>query len=307
MPKPVRDIRLRRGMSTADLVRGFSSAGGFTAAHLAAAADILKRMLRDKGCTKFLSFPGCIVATGTRGVIAQMLKERMVDVVITTCGAVDHDLARIWKDYYHGSFDMNDIELRRKGVCRLGNVLIPNESYGTVIESRMRPFLEELWDAGMRRPGTKELLWALGSRFQDKGSILYWAWKNQIPIYVPGITDGAVGSQLWLFSQERKDLCIDLLKDERELAEIIFNSVRTGALVVGGGISKHHTIWWNQFRDGLDYAIYISTAVEYDGSLSGARTHEAISWGKISERARHVNVEGDATILLPLLVAAVMD
>ncbi|MEM4141489.1 MAG: deoxyhypusine synthase family protein, partial [Thermoplasmata archaeon] len=81
---------------------------------------------------------------------------------------------------------------------------------------------------------------------------------------------------------------------------------KTGALMIGGGISKHHTIWWNQFKGGLDYAIYITTAVEYDGSLSGARTREAISWGKIKQKAKHITVEGDATVLLPIIVSMIL-
>ncbi|MFW6197193.1 MAG: deoxyhypusine synthase family protein, partial [Thermoplasmatota archaeon] len=82
-----------------------------------------------------------------------------------------------------------------------------------------------------------------------------------------------------------------------------FPADETGALMVGGGISKHHTIWWNQFRDGLDHAVYVTTAVEYDGSLSGARVREAVSWGKVREEADYITVEGDATVLLPLILA----
>jgi len=74
-------------------------------------------------------------------------------------------------------------------------------------------------------------------------------------------------------------------------------------LIIGGGISKHHTIWWNQFREGLDYSVYITTAFEYDGSLSGARVREAISWGKVKEDARFVTIESDATLVLPFMIA----
>ena len=74
--------------------------------------------------------------------------------------------------------------------------------------------------------------------------------------------------------------------------------------MIGGGISKHHVIWWNQFRDGLDYAVQVTTAPEGDGSLSGARVSEAVSWGKVKPEARRVTVEGDATVLLPLLAGA---
>jgi len=227
-------------------------------------------------------------------------------VIITTCGALDHDLARCWKDYYRGDFFMDDEMLHEKGINRLGNVLVPNESYGIIIEEKMRFLLESLWNEGIREISTRELCREIGKRICNESSILYWAWKNNIPVYVPGITDGAVGYQIWLFSQDHK-MKIDLLKDEQELNDLIFEAKKTGALIIGGGISKHHVIWWNQFKEGLDYAIYLSTAVEWDGSLSGARPREAVSWGKIKGEADRVMVEGDATVILPIMIAALLD
>jgi deoxyhypusine synthase len=100
---------------------------------------------------------------------------------------------------------------------------------------------------------------------------------------------------------------IDPLGDEEELASIVFKAKRSGALMIGGGISKHHTLWWNQFRGGLDYAVYITTAVEYDGSLSGAEVREAISWGKVNVKAKQITVHGEATVILPLIVAALLE
>ena len=125
-------------------------------------------------------------------------------------------------------------------------------------------------------------------------------------MFVPGPMDGAVGSQIWLFANRRSDFTVDVIKDEKRLADIVFDSKKTGALVVGGGISKHHTIWWNMFKGGLDYACYITTAVEYDGSLSGAQVREAISWGKVKEKARQTTLYADATIALPLIATYVL-
>lgn len=301
----VRDYRLYEGMRIDEFIEQMRAAWGFTAGKIVTGIDILTEMMSDEGCLKFLSFPACIVATGARGAIVEMVKRRLVDVIITTCGTLDHDLARSWRNYYRGSFDMDDTELHRMGINRLGNILIPNESYGVIIEEKMREILTELWSGGVREISTRELCWAIGSRICKEDSILYWAAKNNIPIYVPGITDGAVGYQIWLFSQEHK-IKVDVLKDEQELNDMIFSSRRTGALIIGGGISKHHVIWWNQFKGGLDYAIYITTAVEWDGSLSGARVREAISWGKVKEEAKHVTIEGDATLILPLMVAAIL-
>lgn len=298
----VKDYEVRKGMEVGDLSRQMKLSGGFTSKKLASGIEIMREMDADKDCTNFLSFPADIVATGTRGVLRDMLKEKMFDAVITTCGTLDHDLARSYRKYYHGSFDADDSELHKKGINRLGNVFVPNDSYGIIIENKMREFL-----ASMHRKkkefSTHELCWELGRRIKNKDSILYWSWKNKIPVIVPGITDGAVGYQIWQFSQNH-DFRIDLMKDETLLSDLVWNAKKTGALMIGGGISKHHVIWWNQFKKGLDYAVYVTTAVEYDGSLSGARTREAISWGKIKENARHVTIEGDATIILPIIFSS---
>ena len=308
--KPVKDIQLQKGMTADDLVRELYASGGFTAKKLAVGVDILETMIQDKECTMFLSFPACIISTGTRGVIREMLKRNLVDVVITTCGTLDHDLARVWKDYFHGSFMADDRELHKKGVNRLGNIFIPLECYGAILEEKMQPILEELYQI-KQKWSTKDIIWEFGKRLEKekngKDSIMYWAWKNKIPIFVPGITDGAFGSQLWMYYQEHRDLTIDLFSDEQELSDIVFDAKKTGAFIIGGGISKHHVIWWAQFKDGLDYAVYLTTAVEYDGSLSGAQTREGISWGKITEKADNVTIEGDATVLLPLMVSTLLE
>ena len=303
---PVKDASLQKGMGANELVKQLKDGGGFVAKKVGVAVDILERMERDEACVKFLSFPACLVATGCRGVIRDLVRKKLVDVIITACGTLDHDLARTWKKYYHGNFMMDDVKLHRAGINRLGNILVPNESYGLVLEEKMQPILRELWREGKREVSGKELVWEFGKR-ANRSSILYWAWKNKIPIYVPGIFDGAFGSQLWLFWQDHRSFKLDQFSDQQELANIVFEAKRTGALMIGGGISKHHTIWWNQFRGGLDYAVYITTAPEWDGSLSGARMREAVSWGKVKEKAKYVTVEGDATVLLPLTAGALIE
>jgi deoxyhypusine synthase len=301
---PVKDYQLTEKMSVDELVKQMDGAWGFTAGKLATAVSIIEDMINSKGCVKFFSFTADIVATGTRGVIKELVKRKLVDIIITTCGTLDHDVARCWKDYYRGSFLMNDSKLHEEGVNRLGNVLVPNESYGIIIEKKIQAMLQELYKEGKRELSTTELNREIGLRCCNESSILYWAAKNNIPVFVPGITDGAVGYQMWFFSQDHKDFRINLLKDEGDLSNIMFDSKKSGALIVGGGISKHHTIWWNQFKDGLDYVVYISTADEWDGSLSGARPREAVSWGKINEKAKHIMVEGDATVILPVMAGA---
>ncbi|MEM0254348.1 MAG: deoxyhypusine synthase [Candidatus Bathyarchaeia archaeon] len=301
----VRDFELSKGISVDNIVRQMGASGGFTAKHIAVGVEILEEMVKDSTSVNFLSFPACILATGTRGVIREIIKRRLFHVVVTTCGTLDHDIARCYKPYYHGSFQMDDRELHERGINRIGNILVPNESYGEIIERKMAEFLTDIIAEGKYELATYELCWEIGKRL-DESSILYWCWRNNIPVIIPGIMDGAVGYQIWQFSQDHP-IEINIFKDEKLLSDIVWQSKRTGALIIGGGISKHHVLWWNQFKNGLDYAVYITTAAEYDGSLSGARPREAISWGKINEKAKTITIEADATVVLPLMIAALID
>jgi len=306
----VKDINLRKGMKTDELIKEFYAAGGFTAKSISSGVNILEKMYSEKNCFTFLSFPACICATGCRGVIKDLIKRKIFDAVITTTGTLDHDIARIWKDYFHGSFMADDKALHKNKIYRLGNIFIPQDCYGTILEEKITPMIKDIFK-DKSRISTKEFIWELGKKLanekRSKESIVYWAWKNKIPIYIPGITDGAIGLHLWSYYQEHRNLTVDLFKDEQELSDIVFEAKKTGALIIGGGISKHHTLWWNQFKGGLDYAVYITTAVEYDGSLSGAHTREAISWGKIRETADSVSINGDATVILPLMTSSLIE
>jgi deoxyhypusine synthase len=306
LKKPVEDYNFSGKMSVDELVTQMEKAWGFTAGKLAVGVKILENMVGDKKCVKFLSFTGNLVATGARGALKELVKRKLVDVVVTTCGTVDHDVARCWKDYYRGSFVMNDSKLRSQGINRLGNVLVPDDSYGVILEEKMQTLLQTLWKEGVREVSSSQFCAEIGKRICNESSILFWAAENGVPVFVPGITDGAVGYQTWLFSQDH-DFRLNLLKDSGMLNDIVFDAKKSGALLVGGGISKHHTLWWNQFKDGLDYAVYVSTADEWDGSLSGARPREAVSWGKINEKADMTMIEGDASLILPIMVSALLD
>ena len=309
MSRKVEDLRIDDAPSLDTLVRRLEAGGGFSAKSVAEGVSLLARILSDPEMTVFLSFPADIVATGTRGVLATLVREGYVDALVTTCGTLDHDLARSFRPYYHGAWDLDDADLHRRHLHRLGNLVIPEANYGTVIERKMQRILRRLHADGRRSLSTRELAAAIGEAIPStaRSSILRAAYDRRVPVFVPGITDGAVGSQVWLFWQQHKDVSLDLLADEQALSDLVFEAKRSGAILLGGGISKHHTIWWNQFRDGLDAALYLTTAVEWDGSLSGARTREAVSWGKLKASARHQTVEGDVTVLFPLMVGAALE
>lgn len=282
-----------------EITKQMSKSGGFESVNLIDGITILQKMIAEPQCTKFLSFVGAIISTGVRGIIKDMIKKNMFNCIITTCGAVDHDLARSFVKYYAGNFNIDDYYLKKNNIHRLGNVFIPVENYGPLIESKIQEYIQEFYK-DTKEFASYELLDYIGSKLEES-SFLYWAHKNKIPVIVPGIVDGAVGNQIWLFYQKHKDMIFNILKDQTKVSDIIFEAKKTGALMLGGGISKHHTLWWNQFRDGLDYAVYITTANEWDGSLSGAEVKEAISWNKVKSEAKQVTIHGEITTLLPFI------
>ncbi len=244
------------------------------------------------------------MASGLRGIIKELCEKKFVDAIITTEGSIDHDIMKGTEPYYLGSFFEDDIQLHKKGINRLGNIQVPTKRFAA-LEKKLRPWLEELY-AQKKSVSPSEFSEFIGSKL-GTDSFLYWCTKNNIPVFCPGITDGAIGLQFYFFKQNKKDFCIDVTADMQRAASLVLNADKTGAIILGGGISKHHTIGLNILREGLDFAVYVSTASEFDGSLSGAQTHEAKSWGKITEQGKTANVNCDATIAFPLICAALKE
>jgi len=303
--RPVKDIEIDVNTSIDKIFNEMSQSGGFESTNLSTGLEILTEMISNKKCLRFLSFVAAITSTGLRGIIKDMIKRKWFDVIITTCGALDHDIARYFSNYKEGSFSMDDGELADQKIHRLGNILVPMESYGPLIEEKIQSFLEEEYQSGVREMSTSDICKMIGKHLGEN-SFLYWAYKNNISVIVPGIMDGAVGSQIWFFSQKHSDFKLNIVADSVLLSGLIFKAEKSGAFMIGGGISKHHTLWWNQYRDGLDYALYITTAQEFDGSLSGALVKEAISWGKVTQKAKQATIHAEATTVLPFLYSALL-
>lgn len=301
--EPVKDISLTPSSSVEELIHAYEDEHGFMAGHLARAIRILEEGL-SKSQLRIISFTGNLISTGLRGLISQMIRAGLFNVVFTTCGALDHDVARSMGGlYYKGWFEGDDVDLAKHGIHRLGNIYIRFEDYGPKVEQFVR-LLAGKASAIKEEWGMYELLKVAGEMIDDNNSILRAAYEAGASVFVPGWPDGAFGTSLFFESQRGVKIKIDYFKDMKALADIFFGTKgKATALIIGGGISKHHTIWWSQFREGLDYVVYVTTAPEWDGSLSGAMTREAITWGKVKPSAEHVVVYGDATVVVPIIGA----
>lgn len=268
---------------------------GFQSTEIARGREILNEMYGKKRVLKILAFTGNLVATGLRGYFIKMIEKGYVDIIVTTGATIDHDVIRSFVDYYIGDFRANDKELNEKGINRIGNVYVPTQGY-EILEK----ITDELFgEGGDYSPAEIAKIYGKYLYENNKRSILSLCYQRGIPIISPGVIDAALGLNMYFISQ-RKRIIIDPMIDLKMYLNRIAEAEETGALIIGGGISKHHTIGANIIRGGLDYAVYINTANEWDGSLSGARTDEGVSWGKI--KGKHINIYGEATYILPILL-----
>ncbi|KAL3684621.1 hypothetical protein R1sor_002643 [Riccia sorocarpa] len=325
----VRGYDFNQGVDYDALLKALSFTG-FQASHLGDAIDQVNEMIdwrlsndpiddeadeeerseefrRNCKCKIFLGYTSNLVSAGVRETIRYLVEHKMVDVVVTTAGGVEEDLIKCLAPTFMGDFALPGAPLRQKGLNRIGNLLVPNNNY-CLFEDWVMPILDQL----LTEQREQGVLWTpskviarLGKEINDPTSIYYWAQKNDIPVFCPGLTDGSLGDMLYFHSYKSPGLVIDIVQDIRAMnSEAVSAKPRkTGIIILGGGLPKHHICNANMMRNGADFAVFINTAQEYDGSDSGARPEEAISWGKIKSTSKSVKVHCDATIAFPLLVA----
>ncbi len=305
LKEPIKDLEYRPNLSVTDLLEQYGNLG-YQATHLKKAADIVLRMINEEAGIIF-TFTSNMVTSGLRGLFAEFIKRKLVHAVITTVGSIEEDFikAKRREGFFVGSFDVDDRQLGEEGINRVGNIFVPNETYAS-FEDYIQPVFEELVKEKRHWPAW-EFFKRLGEYTDDPRSILHQAAKNDVPIICPAPMDGALGMQTYFFKVEEPDFEILVTKDLGHLVNHLAGYDKLGALVLGGGVSKHFAILTSLLRDGLDYAVYMTTARPYAGSLSGATTEEAKSWGKIRGEADAITVHGDVTLTFPILATYVLD
>ncbi len=303
---PVLGVNFDEKVDVSKLLEGISTSG-FQATHLGKAIEIVKKMRAEK-VTIFLGYTSNQVSSGNREIIRYLVQHKMVDALVTTAGGIEEDFIKTHKPFFISDFRLDGAKLRAKGINRIGNLLAPNERY-IWFEQFFQPILEELVQEQEKTNhifSASEVIFKMGEKINHKESIYYWAHKNKIPVFCPALMDGAIGDNCYFFNYNRKHgkkLIIDQIGDHHKLIEMTLDAKDTGIIVLGSGLVKHTLCNANMYREGAKYAVYMTTAQEFDGSDSGAEPEEAKSWGKIAADANTVKVVGDTTILLPLLVA----
>lgn len=274
---------------------------GFGAKRLGQATKITEDMIRDNECNVYLAVAGAMVPAGLRGVIAECVRSGWVDALVTTGANLTHDLIEATGTRHRaGDAAADDAQLLKRGESRIYDVLMPRDAYVGVEK--------KLWDVfskmGGRTHTVQELLGVIGKNIDDKNSILRACHENSVPIFCPALGDSVIGVQIWFWKQEHK-LDIDAFSDRKPMLDMMYDSKRNGAFIIGGGTPKNFLFQSMEFTSkGFDYAVQITTDRPEPGGLSGAELREAISWLKIKPGAKYVDVICDATIAFPLMVSA---
>eukprot|EP01089_Gocevia_fonbrunei_P020036 TRINITY_DN7304_c0_g1_i3.p1 TRINITY_DN7304_c0_g1~~TRINITY_DN7304_c0_g1_i3.p1 ORF type:complete len:373 (-),score=57.74 TRINITY_DN7304_c0_g1_i3:43-1161(-) len=262
---------------------------------------------RKKVKTKiFLGYTSNLVSSGLRETIRWLAEHKMIDAIVTTAGGIEEDIIKCKHPTYLGSFELPGGELRSKGINRIGNLLVPNSNY-CFFEDWTMPIFDKML-AKQKSKGKiytpSSMIRLFGKHINDPSSIYYWCYKNNIPVFSPAITDGSIGDMLYMHSYSNPGLIIDIAGDIRNINDLAAGHPgRTGMIILGGGLVKHHICNANLMRNGAEYSVYVNTAQEFDGSDAGARPDEAKSWGKIKPDSKAVKLYAEATLVFPLLVA----
>ncbi len=299
----IKGYDFHNGVDYKKIIESYATAG-FQASHLSKAVEITNKMIEDKAFI-FLGYTSNMVSSGLRDIFRYLVENKKVDVVVTTCGGVEEDIIKCLGDFILGEFNTSGADLRERGINRIGNVFVPNSRY-VKFEKFVQPILVELYEEQKKTGkifGTCDLIWRLGERINDGKSICYWAYKNKIKIYCPAITDGALGDNIYFFKFKHPEFKLDVTDDLVDFNNTTVGLAKSGVIILGSGVVKHSILNANMLRNGADYAVYINTSQEFDGSDAGAMPSEAVSWGKILPDALSVKVFADATIVFPLLVA----
>lgn len=299
LQKPIRHAKIGHDMTVSELVEAFSGCA-FGAGRLFEAVDIYREMINDSECTKFFGLAGAMVPAGMRQIVSDMIRDRQIDILVSTGANLVHDIIEsMGLHHYKGTDTADDVQLKHDAVNRIYDVFLP-EHHFTAFETKLQLVFKEIPE----KLSITELLSHIGAKLDDDNSILKSAYDMGVPVYCPAIQDSIIGLQAWLYKQT-KPLNVDVFADMRGLIDRCYEAKRAGVLIVGGGVPKNFILQSMLVTPkSFDYAIQLTMDRPETGGLSGATLDEARSWGKIGENARSVTVYSDATITLPVIVAA---
>jgi deoxyhypusine synthase len=312
LKETVNHIKINGALTVDQLIKQFKNSGSLGAGRLAAACDIYEKMLKDKDCTIFLALSGAVVPAGMRTLVVDLIRNHMVDVIVSTGACMVHDaIEAVGGHHYKGGWAVNDSELYKYHIFRIYDIFVPEEDYVRLDFK----FSEMYADIAKERNGehlaSDEFTFELGKRLADRNSILRAAYEENVPIFLPAVRDSEFGFIHWLHASQEDQkniLQVDAFKDVPTICGICAKSPKNGMIVIGGGVPRN-TIQSSALasKKGLDYGVVITLDRPETGGLSGSTLEETVSWGKMKGSADHVMVIGEALMVFPFLVASVTE
>ncbi len=285
----------------------------FTSRDTASAADIYTRMLKEDSCSVILTLAGSTSAGGCMQVYTDMVKSRMIDVIVATgASIVDMDFFEaLGFRHYKGSPDADDRQLRELYIDRIYDTYIDEEELQVCDHTIME--IANLMEPGAysSREFIREMGKYLVNNAKKENSLVQVCYEHNVPVFCPAFTDSSAGFGLVKHQWDNPDrhIAIDSVKDFLELTKIKMAAPSTGLFMIGGGVPKNFTqdtvICAEILGKDVEmhkYAIQITVADSRDGACSSSTLKEASSWGKVDTVYEQM-VYAEATSVLPLIAS----
>ncbi|MBS3145553.1 deoxyhypusine synthase family protein [Candidatus Woesearchaeota archaeon] len=301
--KAIKHVNVEKGMKINDLIKEFSNSNVMQAGKLAKAVDILEKMIKDKDCKVFFGQAGALVPGGMKNLILDLIRNKWVDIFVTTGATLTHDLIEaLGYEHYQGDENADDEELNKKGLYRMYNSYMDNRAY-----QKIEDFIKENFDELSKAKKINDFLKILGSKVKHKDSILRACYENNIPIFCPALSDSGLGLMVWGQLTQGKEVSVGAFDDLKDILDIAWTSKKSGVFYLGGGVPKNYIQQAMQFSKEAAYGVQVTMDKAEFGGSSGASLKEGISWGKMQSHADFVDVKVDSTIALPLIIASLKE
>jgi deoxyhypusine synthase len=325
---PLEPLDLSRVHSIDDLVRGMAKTA-FTGRQLGEAADVLEAMARDQECFKVMTLAGAMTVAKQGLIITELIDRGIVNAIVSTGALMAHGLVEATgRAHFRYNPEVSDEELYQQGYNRVYDTLEPETNLDDVEQVMFRILSE--WDANEVLCSYKlnKVIGKHLSKNAEGRGILKSAYEKDVPVFVPAFTDSELGLDFALANRVREKenkshLRFDPFLDLEYFAATLLEQKRLGIFTIGGGVPRN---WSQQFGPFIElrhrqlgediplkryhYGVRICPEPVYWGGLSGSPYSEAVSWGKFvppAEGGRFGEVFVDATVALPLIVAAVLE
>lgn len=309
-----------RGRSFKDFLRDLADTA-YQGRALGEVYKIITDMLRDPDVTIFLGLAGSMSTAGMWKIIKWFIEKRYVDVLVSTGANISEDIYEAMGfSYYKGSPNVDDYELYKYKIDRFYDVFADELAYRKM-ENLIKEFIYTLPKGAQY--STAEFLYLFGRHLNSKGidCIVSAAYRAGVPVFSPALVDSGYGIATVIAIREKGHrIVLDMVKDFDQIVEIGRRSKKLAAIYIGGGVPKDYVNLVTVAQTLLDilergeegykpleYAVQITTDAPQWGGLSGATLEEAVSWGKVSYKAKKRVVYVDATIALPLITQALYE